>query len=187
MFSLRSLFVGISIAAVGIAGLVYRTQAWASAMVGLTLGILAYAVIRGWLAPANTSFWRTFAVIGGTYYAIVGLEPLRGMHFNLPSTQLALLVLEKVQEPIADPSGDTFSFSTDEPESVDFVAPSDSGATATLNRRELFVVAKKPDSFAIPGAAESSAFIWIAECLWCLTLGLVAGLASSWVSRRKKS
>jgi hypothetical protein len=99
MFSLKSLLFIVAVAALGAAGLVYRNQVWASTLVGLTLGILLFAVLSAWLSANRRLFWGPFALIGVVYLAIVSLPPLVELHYNLPTTQLVVYGMVKLQSP----------------------------------------------------------------------------------------
>ena len=101
MFSLKSLLFMVAVAAVGAAGLIYRTQFWASTIVGLTLVVLILAGCRTWFSPQFRSFWGPFTATGALYLSIVSLQPLRELHYNLPTTQLVVMGLEKLQESYA--------------------------------------------------------------------------------------
>jgi hypothetical protein len=86
MFSLKSLLVAVAIAGLGSAGLIHRTQLWASAFVGIVLCLLLYAVFRAWFVPGTRAFWGPFAVTSAVYLGIVTLQPLADLHYNLPTT-----------------------------------------------------------------------------------------------------
>jgi len=43
MFCMKSLLMIVALAALGTAGLIYRTQIWASTLVALTLGVVLFA------------------------------------------------------------------------------------------------------------------------------------------------
>jgi hypothetical protein len=83
MFSLKSLLFAVAIAGLGTAGLIHRTQHWASALIAITLGILLLGVCRAWSGSKSTTFWVRFALVGGVYLAIVSLQPLVDLHYNL--------------------------------------------------------------------------------------------------------
>jgi hypothetical protein len=73
MFSLKSLLFAVAIVGLGTAGLIHRTQLWASAMIALTLGMLLFAVCRAWYGAKGSAFWGPFALVGGAYLTIVSL------------------------------------------------------------------------------------------------------------------
>jgi hypothetical protein len=104
MFSLKSLLFIVAVAGLGAAGLIHRTQLWASAMVAITLGVLLLAISRAWFAPQGRTFWGPFALTGTVYLAIVSIAPLVELHYNLPTTQVVLYGLEKTQTPINVPT-----------------------------------------------------------------------------------
>jgi hypothetical protein len=99
MFSLKSLLFMVTLAALGAAGLVYRNDLWASAIVAITLGLLLFAGSYAWFGPKARTFWGPFALTGTAYLAIVSLQPLQELHYNLPTTQLVTYALQKLQTP----------------------------------------------------------------------------------------
>jgi hypothetical protein len=104
MFSLKSLLFIVAVAGLGAAGLIHRTQLWASAMLALTLAMLLLAICRAWFAPQGRVFWGPFALTGAVYLAIVSLQPLLELHYNLPTTQIVMYGLDKTQTPTWAPS-----------------------------------------------------------------------------------
>jgi hypothetical protein len=104
MFSLKSLLLIVAVAAIGTAGLIHRTQLWASALLAITLGVVLLAACRAWFVPKTRAFWGPFALTGAVYLAIVSLQPLVELHYNLPTTQLVTYALEKLQDKAATQS-----------------------------------------------------------------------------------
>jgi hypothetical protein len=278
MFSLKSLLLMVAVAGLGTAGLIHRTQIWASTLVALTLGVVLFSSYRAWFVPKTRVFWGPFAVTGAVYLSIVSLQPLVELHYNLPTTQLVTYGLEKLQEKAATsalrppvtgyytPAPSFYAAPTttytpdvtqsellpsDEPGDVpatesssgsikvirrpvevvtrdpvsnaetrevreveEVVAaepPTSSSTTATTsapsqvlppavaysapvispviysyNRQMLFQMAStrnSGDGFAV----EARAFLWVAQCLWCLLLSFVMGMTCSWLLRSVQS
>jgi hypothetical protein len=198
MFSLRALLVGVGISGLGAAGLIHRTQLWASAFVGIVLCLLLYAMFRAWLVPAARAFWGPFAVTSAVYLGIVTLQPLVDLHYNLPTTQLVVYGLKELQDAReavpAPPAGYGYSGGyggTSRPVPpyggpvsgyVNVLPP----ATVRYDKGVLFRMAIT--STADEGfPAEARSFLWVAQCLWCIYLAAVAGVTCSWLVRRRES
>ncbi len=76
MFSLRTLFVAMAIAAICIAGLVQRTPLWANIVVGSsTLCLLGYSLIAIYLSPSNRPFFVPAVIAGCLYGAAAYWQP----------------------------------------------------------------------------------------------------------------
>jgi hypothetical protein len=198
MFSLRSLLLIVAIAAIGAAGLIYRTQIWASALVALTLGVVLFAVCRALLVPMGRHFWGSFAVIGFAYLAIVSLPPLSMLHYNLPTTQLITYALEKLQTPLQTPSPPRPIYTPGNPPAGTPVdnsttlmcfggpggvpSPAAAPVVRVYTRDDLFLIATgglSSEGFH----REARSFLWSAQCLWCLLVAFAAGSAGSWLFR----
>jgi hypothetical protein len=205
MFTLKSLLFIVAVAAIGAAGLIYRTQFWASTLVGLTLAVLILAGCRAWFAPQVRAFWGPFTATGALYLAIVSLQPLQELHFNLPTTQLVVFGLDKLQTkftaseayPQLAGSAPTYapvilpgaivpnSTNPQAPLTFGYSYSSSSTLAAqsiTFIRPVLFQMATNYNS-ASGFPIQARAFLWVAQSLWCLLLALVAGLFCSWLFR----
>jgi hypothetical protein len=205
MFSLKSLLFIVAVAGLGAAGLIHRTQLWASAMIALTLSALMLAAFRAWFAPRGRTFWGPFALTGAVYLAIVSLQPLVELHYNLPTTQLVVYGLEKLQtapvyEASAPPTVAEWLETTGPPlpgpgATVPSIAPSDGTPTVyRISPATTAVPATTYDPVAVfqmaityeigdPIAAEARAFLWVAQSVWCLLLAFLMGLVCSWLFR----
>ena len=75
MFSLRTLFVAMAIAAICIAGLVQRTPLWANIVVTLTLCLLGYGLIAIYLSPSKRPFFVPAVIAGCLYGAAAYWQP----------------------------------------------------------------------------------------------------------------
>ncbi len=93
MFSLRMLMAVVAISAVYIAGLVYRTQFWAAAIVALTYAAYAAAGTAAILSQKRRAFFSAFVMFGLAYAMTVFFVPrdrmptelaLRRVAFKLP-------------------------------------------------------------------------------------------------------
>ena len=284
MFSLKSLLLIVAVAALGTAGLIHRTQLWASALVAITLGVVLFAACRAWFVPKSRAFWGPFAVTGAGYLAIVSLQPLVELHYNLPTTQLVTYALEKLQdkaatqmpgqpatgfymssgavyaaptttwapdvtqsneapntstsddlgenprplspapdgssvvrrpveivtqdpvtktekreiqevvevvtpEPSTTPSSLTAAAPYVPPPTVAYSSPYYSPASYSYNRQMLFQMATTHvyGGFGSNFASEARAFLWVAQCLWCLLLSFAMGMTCSWLFRSVQS
>jgi hypothetical protein len=131
-------------------------------------------------------------VTSAVYLGIVSLPPLAGLHFNLPTTQLVVYGMEKI--PITEvfyastPSANAYGGNGG---SVNYGATgygTTSSATLTgtiqLEGIMLFSLATTFTYGQGPGA-EVRVFLWVAQCLWCLLLSALAGMACSWVGPRR--
>jgi hypothetical protein len=211
MFSLKSLLFIVAVAALGAAGLIYRTQLWASALVALTLGVLVQAVCRAWFVRAGRTFWGPFALVGALYLVIVSYQPLQELHYNLPTTQVVVYALEKMQTPMTVPvpatsayyapsapvyapampnavspgppvtSGYSSGYGSNAPV---YVAPAVPTAMSIVYTRSgLFRTATSYVSESDGFPAQARAFLWAAQCLWCLLLAFVMGMTCDWLFR----
>jgi lysylphosphatidylglycerol synthetase-like protein (DUF2156 family) len=96
MFSLRTMFVVVAIAALAVAAIASDSSWIASLFVGLTVVLLLWAIVE-----TRRPFWRAFYVFGIGYMAIAVLPSLSRIADMLPST----LVLDKIL--YAPPTGAT--------------------------------------------------------------------------------
>jgi hypothetical protein len=213
MFSLKSLLFIVAVAGLGAAGLIHRTQLWASAMIALALAVMLLATCRAWFAPQGRVFWGPFALTGAVYLAIVSLQPLVDLHYNLPTTQLVMWGMEKVQTPINVPTtapayGSTAYYPA--APAVSYYDPAVSGGGAPMQppvivpanpyaapygpsqtglagefrfNRDMLFQMATARSSSEGPAAEARVFLWVAQCLWCLLLAFAMGLVCSWLFR----
>ena len=217
MFSLKSLLFIVAVAGMGAAGLIHRTQLWASAMIALTLAVLLLAGCRAWFAPLGRAFWGPFALTGAVYLSIVSLAPLVELHYNLPTTQLVMYGMEKVQTPINAPTTASAYGSTayyPAAPAVSYYDPAVSGGGALVQPPVIvpaypYAATYEPSQTGLAGefrfnrdmlfqmatarsssegpAAEARVFLWVAQCLWCLFLAFAMGLVCSWLFRRTEA
>jgi hypothetical protein len=213
MFSLKSLLFIVAVAGWGAAGLIHRTQPWASAMVALTLAVLLLAVSRAWFAPQGRTFWGPFALTGAVYLAIVSLAPLVELHYNLPTTQVVMYGMETIQTPINVPTPAYAYGYYAAPPTVSTYAPAVTPATPPVVlpnppaygsasgyasvytspqagmagvirfNRDTLFQMAIARSSSEGVAAETRVFLWVAQCLWCLLLAFAMGLVCSWLFR----
>jgi hypothetical protein len=123
----------------------------------------------------------------------VSLQPLADLHYNLPTTQLVVNGLEKLTASPAGTSPDYVGLqSTTIPVTGGYAAPMVSSyvvpqiAGTPVSRSALFGMATT--IYSGDGiAAEARAFLLVAQCLWCLLLAAVAGIACSWTERRREA
>jgi hypothetical protein len=105
MFSLRTLFVVVAVAALALAALFAKTLWPISAFVVLTLGILCWSFLQ----RAET-FWRGLCVFG-TVYLLCALLPMFSTVSNmLPSARLSEMLVEmaRLNKPLPDKQGEPF-------------------------------------------------------------------------------
>jgi hypothetical protein len=251
MFSLKSLLFIVTLAALGAAGLVYRNEFWASGLVAITLGLLLFGGSYAWFGPKGRAFWGPFALTGTVYLAIVSVQPLQELHYNLPTTQLVTFALQKLQTPtsVSSPgyymsSGVTYyatpssGYAPVPSEAPPWVSPTPDTETSTvetarydatvdppsLSAPNTIVDRTPPPPAGGPGVgaiaasgvgalgaplttysylytrpmlfqmatkyeygdgfpAQVRAFLWVAQCLWCLLLAFAAGMISTWCFR----
>jgi hypothetical protein len=74
MFSLRMLLVVVALAALYIAGMVYRTEWWEASILTLTYLIYAAAISAAFLAKEHRAFFLVFAVFGVAYGVCVYVQ-----------------------------------------------------------------------------------------------------------------
>jgi len=105
MFSLRTLFIVVAIAALGVAAMVSDVYWLSSAFVVLTLGILCWAFLE-----RQTPFWRGLLIFGTVYMVCACVSAFDAMWDALPSTRFERVVArwnepvsdEQVYEPVID-------------------------------------------------------------------------------------
>jgi hypothetical protein len=190
MFSLKSLFMGVSIAGLGAAGLIHRTQFWASAVVGVTVCLCLIAVFRTWFVTGDRAFWGPFAVTSAVYLGIVSLPPLAGLHFNLPTTQLVLYGLDELQHATptlsvgyATPPAIIPAVGDADPTVLSHTMPAALIGYINYDRENLFELAiTRPSAGGFHTEARS--FLCVAQCLWCLLLAALFGMMCSWMASR---
>jgi hypothetical protein len=152
---------------------------------------LLFAVFRAWLIPSVRAYWGPFAVTSAVYVGIVSMQPLVDLHYNLPTTQLVLYGLDKLQQPIPTPTAGYATLPTGLPADtnpapavISYVVPQTIVGYVNYDRENLFELAITRTSGG-GFHTEARSFLWVAQCLWCLLLAALAGMACSWTKRRR--
>jgi hypothetical protein len=100
MFSLRTLFLVVAMAALAAGSLVAHTFWLISAFVALTLGIVCWAFLL-----RAESMWRGLCLFGSVYLLCAVLPVFRTVSDMLPSTRLSEVLIERngpIDNPFAD-------------------------------------------------------------------------------------
>ena len=100
MFSLRTLFVVVAVAALAAGSLVAHTFWLISAFVTLTVGLLCWVFLQ-----RAESMWRGLCLFGSVYLLCAVPPVFRTVSEMLPSTQLAEALLER-GDPLDNPYAD---------------------------------------------------------------------------------
>lgn len=96
-FSIRSLIVAVTIAAVGIAALLNANPWWEAGAWLAALGMLACAILFCvYRREGQRAFWLGFAIFGGLYLGLLVFSALLNQHFQLLPSQLSRLAYEWV-------------------------------------------------------------------------------------------
>ena len=90
MFTLRTLFVVVTVAALAVAAQFTESEWFASAFIGLALLLLLWAVVE-----SAKPFWRAFAIFGIGYFVLTMTLFTAGIVDSLPTTKLVVLLIEK--------------------------------------------------------------------------------------------
>jgi hypothetical protein len=164
-FNIRSLLILVVYVAVGCAAMVKSTQAWASAVVTLTVAtLLAAAVISVTSRGRSRAFGRGFALAGLGYLAIAyapGAAENIGPH--LATTKALVWSVKKIHGDDADQSYVAFS-------------PDGKLLATAQGRSTIRVWDLASGTFLPPVQTPSESFIRTGQCLWALVIGCLGGL-----------
>jgi len=167
-FSIRWLLAVVGIAALFAAALTYHSSWCATAILSLTIAMLAAATLSVRLKRGLTEFWLPFAFVGWLYLAMAFAPDTMRLSSRLPGTQVSLLIWNWLAiEPTAeDERIGMFDFSL---AIGNVVLTSPSELTADLDLTF-------PDFMG---------FLDIMQCLFALLFAVIAGVCSSVLLRRK--
>ncbi len=76
MFTLRTLFLLVSIVAIGTAAVIYRTPIVAAIVFSLAVLVLAVFALRAWSRPTQRSYWLPAAFFGWGYFVCAFVQPV---------------------------------------------------------------------------------------------------------------
>jgi hypothetical protein len=202
-FSIRSLLVGVTIAAVGLAALLNAGPWWEAAVWGGTLFVLAIAILLiVYRRQEGRAFWLGFAVLGWLYLGVVVYswtphaasgyprrDPLAGQ--SLVTTQLAKLAYDsllpktKTQENIAAES-QTVALDLGIP--VAGEAMSRDRTTAARSRMDMIAAmmgASTTPMVPNPAYVPLNNFLHIAHALWLLLVAAIGGKSCQLIYRTR--
>lgn len=96
-FSIRSLLVAVTIAAVGIAALLNANHWWEAATWLVALGLLAVGILLCiYRREEQRAYWLGFVIFGGLYLGLVLITSLVNQYHDMLPTQLLHLAYDKV-------------------------------------------------------------------------------------------
>jgi hypothetical protein len=185
-FSIRQLLIGTGFIAVGCVALRSASANWVAAMLGLTIVMLAAAVLCAvFRGRAERAFWIGFAVFGWLYVVVLmygwSIAPNQSQGVRNPllpdrlaTTRIAAWLHERLfpvttheipggvaeEDPFAPPANFT-------PPPGGSIAGYSYGATST--------------SVYVRQGPESAEFINVAHALWTLVLALCGGWLARWL------
>ncbi len=206
-FSIRSLLVAVTIAALGIAALLNAGPWWEAAVWGGTLLLLAISLLLiVYRRQEGRAFWLGFAVLGGIYLGIVVYswtphanskytrrDPLAQQ--SLITTRLAKLAYEslmpgaKTQENIA-PSAALTTTSLNDLEIYTAGEGGAAGDAAAAARSGMDLVAAMMGSSGTPAIPNPSyvplaSFLNVAHALWLLLVAAIGGKTGQFIYRTR--
>ena len=163
MFSLRTLFVVVAVAALAAGSLVAHTFWLISGFVALTLGILCWAFLQ-----RGESMWRGLCLFGSVYLLCAVLPLFRTVSDMLPSTRLSEVLMER-----GDP--------------LDNNPFADDSVPAELQGEPFGQPIQRP-----PPNPFRDALFWegkrlVLHCIAALLFGTAGGLLLQWNTRLKRS
>jgi hypothetical protein len=162
MFSLRTLFLVVALAALATAALFANTYWLISAFVVLTLAILSWSFLQ-----RDEPLWRGLCLFGTVYLLCAVVPSFRSVSDMLPSTRLREALIETSEEPLENPFG--------------VPPPPDPEADPFGQPRQL----PAPDPF------RDTSEYWpgkqlVLHCTAALLFGTAGALLLQWSSRHKK-
>src|SRR5688572_24401177 len=96
-FSIRSLLVAVTIAAVGIAALLNANVWWEAATWLVAIGLFATGTLLCIYRQAEQrAYWLGFVIFGGLYLGLVLFSALVDRYYDLATSQLMQLAYQKV-------------------------------------------------------------------------------------------
>jgi hypothetical protein len=212
-FSIRSLLVAVTIAAVGIAALLNSNGWWETGMWSLALLTLASGVLLTiYRRDEVRAFWVGYIVFGGLFVAVLicslsidvldnGVLDARPLYYALPTTRLSQLVYESAlpesrrQEQIPAPA-QTTDLSLRIAGRLENAGAVTTGYATSARRVDLTVEPTVIDTTArvwvpLPTAVLNpkylppSTFISIAHALWLLLIAAAGGKVCQFIYRTR--
>jgi hypothetical protein len=98
-FSLKYLFLFVTLSAIFSAALIYPLSAWPPVTINLTLVVLAAATLGVSLQRLNKTFWLPFLLVGWLYLAIAFMPKLLSISSFLPSKYVTFHIKEAELQP----------------------------------------------------------------------------------------
>jgi hypothetical protein len=168
MFTLRSLLLAVSIAAIGAAALINGTASWASVVIAVTLGIFAFGLLRVYSHPSTRHLWVSVSIIGWLYLVVSFFQPL-SMREYLPTSRIVWAVWYPYRVSELNVSEDAYLYN----EFLYRYIITDTGGFAVEEQYHYL--------------NEFRSICTAAHCLTALFLAFVGGGLYSWSLRRKAS
>ena len=206
-FSIRSLLIGVTIAAVGIAALLNAGPWWEAAMWGGTLLLLALSLLLiVYRRQEGRAYWVGFAVLGWLYLAAIvySWTPFANSKYtrrdplaqkSLITTRIAQLAYDsllpeaKRQPNIADPGAMSYASLVEIYMADDSAAAAERAAaararmdmTAMMSGASAAGTATVPNPSYVPIAS----FLHVAHALWLLLIAAIGGKTCQLIYRTR--
>ena len=206
-FSIRSLLVAVTIAAVGVAALLNANVWWEAGTWLVALALLGSGILLSiYRQEEQRAFWLGFAIFGGLYLGLIVITAVTGPYYELAPSQLLQLAYRSVipadgQSQYVPSSGSSSSTgsaaaavsyvytvvspspysSSAVPPPVQTLAatPSTSGPTPILNP------ALYASSMPNPDYVPVEKFVSIGHSLWLLLAAAIGGKTCQLIYRRR--
>jgi hypothetical protein len=174
MFSLRMLLAVVTVSAVYIAGMVYRTEWWRASILTLTVAIYAAAISAAILAKQHRAFFIVFAVFGLAYLFCVylGIDTVPGRIVQQWALKLPVEAVQAPASAYAPATGTPPAFAP-----MPGAPPAYAPPPAYVSPGPVYA-----PGFMRPGFAELRS---IGNSFFALLISLVAGVIAEAVVRRR--
>ena len=184
-FTLATFLIAVAMLAAACAGMTYRTAAWTSVVISITLALYAIMTIRAIAVRGQSrAFALAFAVVGGGYLFLATTTLSRIQEFlitNYPLAAAARVTGLVLYVPAA--GGGFFSIPSELGSSVLSLQQFGGGQTPVTSLDEIISIATS----SAPYSSELQYFFLIGHCMWSWLFGLLAGWTSTSLWRRNLS
>lgn len=208
-FSIRSLLVAVTIAAVGIAALLNANPWWEAGAWLIALGMLACSILLCiYRREMQRAYWLGFAIFGGLYLGLLVFTSLTSWNYQLLPSQLSQLAYEWVMpdsrrsqylaqpaNPLSPATTTAYSytgFGPYQPPNTTFVPAPPVAVVPTYSPAPLPVGSPAPATGAFGAAWTPNAqyvpperFVSIGHTLWLLLAAAIGGKICQWIYRTR--
>jgi hypothetical protein len=202
-FSIRTLLVAVTIAAIGIAALLNANVWWEAATWLVALGLLAIGILLCvYRRDQQRAYWLGFVIFGGLYLGLILFTALIDRHYELATSQVMQLAYQKVipaerQSEYTQPPGTTLQTAVTTAYTYQVLATPQTG-TVTYSPPPPTMPAPAPVAYSAPPNAwpyspanwvtnpsfiSPFKFISIGHSLWLLVAAAIGGKICQWIYR----